>query len=121
MAEVNLNIHGRDYGIACDDGQESRVMEVGNYVDSRVRGIASAGAASNENHLLVLTALVLADEVRELKDNIQTVQSHAPAVPQAEPQVVYQGLAEDEEHKIIESIERLAVRIESVADRLKRA
>ena len=60
MAEVNLAIHGRSYGIACDDGQESRVMEVGRYVDARAREISQAGAAGNETHLMVLTALVLA-------------------------------------------------------------
>ena len=62
MAEVNLAIHGRAYDIACDDGQEQRVLEVGRYVDTRAREIAQAGAANNETHLLVLTALVLADE-----------------------------------------------------------
>lgn len=118
MAEVNLNIHGKSYGIACDDGQENRVVEVGEYVDNRARDIASAGAASNENHLLVLTALVLADEVKELRDSLTTVQANGSS--QQQP-VVQQGLSEDEERRIIQSIEQLANRIDSVASRLKAA
>ena len=55
MAELNLNIHGHTYGVACDDGQEERVYEVGEYVNQRATAIATAGAASNETHLLVLT------------------------------------------------------------------
>ena len=118
MAEVNLNIHGKAYGIACDDGQENRVIEVGQYVDNRARDIAAAGAASNENHLLVLTALVLADEIKELRDNIQTNMS---AVKQnAQPaNKDEQGLTETDERQIIESIEMLAERIDSVANRLR--
>ncbi len=115
MAEVNLNIHGKAYGIACDEGQENRVAEVGQYVDNRARDIASAGAASNENHLLVLTALVLADEVKELRDSLQNGQANNSAAPQ---QIVHEGLPEAEERKIIESIEQLATRINSVAERM---
>lgn len=118
MAEVSLNIHGKPYGIACDDGQEGRVREVGQYVDSRVRDIASAGAASNENHLLVLTALVLADEVKELRDNMRSAQANGNT-PRQPQQVVYEGLSEAEERRIVESIEQLAMRIDSVADRLR--
>lgn len=118
MAEVSLNIHGKAYGIACDDGQEGRVREVGQYVDTRVRDIATAGAASNENHLLVLTALVLADEVKELRENLRGAQANSN-VQQGSPQVVYEGLSETEERRIVESIEQLALRIDSVADRLR--
>ena len=117
MAEVNLSIHGKSYGIACDDGQENRVVEVGQYVDNRARDIASAGAASNENHLLVLTALVLADEVKELKDSLRGAQANG----NAPTQVVHEGLPEAEERQIIESIEQLASRIDGVAERLKSA
>lgn len=42
MAEVNLSIYGKSYGIACDDGQEDRVLELGGYVDARLREIATA-------------------------------------------------------------------------------
>lgn len=117
MAEVNLNINGKNYGIACDDGQEGRVIEVGQYVDSCAKDIAAAGAASNENHLLVLTALVLADQIKELRDSMQSGANHAPQ--QQAP--VYQGLRPEEEQTIVQSIENLAGRIESVASRMAKA
>ncbi len=114
MAEVSLNIHGKTYGIACDDGQENRVAEVGQYVDNRARDIASAGAASNENHLLVLTALVLADEIKDLRDSLQNAQANGNAA--ADPYTT--GLSSEEEAQIVQSIEQLATRIDSVAQRL---
>ena len=42
MAQVNVAIHGKVYGIACDDGQERRVQELAGYVDMRLREIAGA-------------------------------------------------------------------------------
>lgn len=54
MAEVTLEINGRNYGITCEDGQEQRVKDLGVYVDSRLKEITKAGAASNDMHLMVL-------------------------------------------------------------------
>lgn len=68
MSEVTLMIHGRTYGVGCDEGQEKRVRELGQYIDRRVKEIASAGGAATEAHLLALTALVLADELFEARE-----------------------------------------------------
>lgn len=107
MAEVSVAIHGKTYGIACDDGQEKRVQDLARYVDVRLREIAGAGAASNESHLLVLTALVMADEVFDMKSN-------GGAAP------VDERLSEDDEQMIVDAINHLAARIDSVADRLQK-
>ncbi len=69
MAEVNLSINGRSYPIMCDDGQEGRILQLASHIDERLQEISSSGAASSDNHLLVLTALILADEVFDLRDN----------------------------------------------------
>ena len=108
MAEVSVAIHGKAYGISCDDGQERRVLELAKYVDSRLREIASAGAASNESHLLVLTALVLADEIFDARTRPPATQTYNPD----------ERLSVDDEEMIVEAINHLAARIDSVADRL---
>jgi cell division protein ZapA len=115
MAEVNLAIHGRSYGIACDDGQELRVQEVGRYVDHRAREIAQAGAASNETHLMVLTALVLADEIKELQTMMKANKSAARKFADSAPQ----RISDADEKKICDAISSLSNRIDSVAKRLQ--
>lgn len=109
MAQVNVAIHGKVYGIACDDGQERRVQELAGYVDMRLREIAGAGAATNESHLLVLTALVLADEIFDTKANMV-----APAYAEDD------RFSEDDERVIVDAINHLAARIDSVAERLQK-
>lgn len=115
MGEINLTVHGKAYGIACDDGQEQRVSDLGQYVDSRLREIAGAGAASNESHLLVLTALVLADEVFELREALRHMVP-ANSVQQQAP--VNGNAAIEEEQRVYKAIEHMAGRIDSVAERL---
>jgi cell division protein ZapA len=114
MGEVSLAIHGKSYGVACDDGQEPRVAHLGKYVDARLREIAVAGAASNESHLLVLTAIVLADEIHELREAMRHMK---PVNGNAQPvqQVVQQGMSKEDEREIATAIEHLAARINSMA------
>lgn len=119
MADVNLNIHGKTYSVACDVGQERRVAELGKYVDARLREIAAAGAATNEPHLLVLTSLVLADEIYELRDLVAELRNRAPKVIHEQVEVE-QRVSEEDELEILAAIEQLANRIDTVAERLQK-
>lgn len=101
MPEVTLQINGRGYGIFCDEGQEDRILELATFIDSRLKDIAAAGAASAESHLLVLTSLVLADELFEAREQA------ASAL----------GGSVDEE-QAAQFIEHLAGKIEHLASRI---
>ncbi len=111
MAEINITINGRSYGIACDDGQERRVQELARYVDTRLKDIARAGAASNESHLLVLTSIILADEIADLK-------AAGIPVPQADPVGI--SMSEEDEEAITSAIDHLAARIDFIAGSLQK-
>lgn len=116
MAEISLNINGKSFGISCDDGQEQRVVQLGKYVDARLREIANSGAAATESHLLVLTALVLADEAFENREHATALYNQQMStLPPANDGT----LSAAEEQMIASAIDKLASRIESVAQRLQ--
>lgn len=118
MAEISITINGRNYGIACDDGQEKRVRELASYVDARLREIARAGAASNESHLLVLTSIILADEIAEARSGIH--QHAARTAAAAQPPISGVHMTEDDEEAIVSAIDLLAARIDSIAGHLQK-
>ena len=109
MAEVNISINGKQYGIACDDGQEQRVMDLANFVDSRLRQIAAAGAGTNDSHLLVLTSIVMADELFDMRDN-------AGSAPPSNLGGLH--ITEADEGQIISAIDQMANRIDAIAGSL---
>ncbi len=111
MAEVNLNINGRNYGIACDAGQEKRVKDLGYYIDQRIKEISRAGAASNDSHLLILTALMLADEIFDLREEMAEL---SEKVSDGE------GVRE-EDALMVRAIDHLAERIDLIAGRIAKA
>ncbi|NBX67293.1 MAG: cell division protein ZapA [Proteobacteria bacterium] len=79
MSKVNINVNNKSFTIACDDGQEPRVQQLGKYVDERFRELNQAGAAPNESYTLVLTALVIADDMFEAKDQAEKARMQAAA------------------------------------------
>lgn len=61
--------------MGCEDGQESRLIELGKMVDSRAREILNKIGPLPENSLLATLCVVLADEIRT--KNAQPVVSDA--------------------------------------------
>ena len=49
MAQVDVTINGRDYQIACDDGQEAHLVQLGEYVDRRVKELAKKACKTSQN------------------------------------------------------------------------
>lgn len=114
MAEITLKINHRGYSMSCDEGQEGRLTDLAAYVNSHLSNIATAGAASNESHLLVLTSLVLADEVFDMRDEVAALQEKLSS--RKDP--VSEGVSNEDEEKIVEAIDYLANKIERIAGRL---
>lgn len=65
MAQVNIYINGRNYEIACDDGEEDHVQELGKYVDEKVSNLIARMGQIGDTRLLVMTALLIADELSD--------------------------------------------------------
>ena len=126
MPEVNITIDGRYYAIQCDVGQETRVIELGKYVDARVKDMKSSGAGTQQaSQLMVLTSLVLADEIYELRNQLEqakyAINQPAPTPRETPKPIVYQGLEPQQSKEIADKIAKLAARVDTLAKRVKKA
>jgi cell division protein ZapA len=73
MSNVSLAIGGRSYTVNCDPGEEDHVAELGAMIDAKLSSLGQTG--QNETRNLLFAALLLADEVYELRAG------NAPAAP----------------------------------------
>lgn len=101
MASVNIDVGGRRYAVACRDGEEAHLRSVAAIVDKRARDAADALGSLTESRQLLFAALMLADDIKELRSG------NAPAEP-AGP-----------DPRLAEAAEALAERIEALAARLE--
>lgn len=119
MAQVTLSINGHSYAVACDDGQEERIRKLGEYLDSKVIGFARSLGPVGEPRLMLLGALVIADELADANDALRRQRAqrivdgheHGQTVPVEPDHAAVEAIAE--------GIENLAARIEAVAARLE--
>jgi len=111
MAQVSIRINGRSYDIACDDGQEDRIHALAGYVDERVKEISGAVGQIGEQRLLVMTSLLIADELGTVQDKLE---NGGGAVAEDG------SLSAAESDALAQNIESMAERIETLADRLNK-
>ncbi len=110
MAEVNITIANKQYSIACDEGQEQRVVDLAAYVDSRVKEIVAMGAGSNDSHLLVLNSIMMADELMDAQSgNANNNQAELNSL----------SITQEDEAAITNAIDQMAERINAIAGNLK--
>ncbi len=104
MAKVSVTINKRKYEIACDDGQEAHLVRLSQYVDRRVDELVAAVGQVGDARLLVMASLLVADELSEIYtelDNLRDDQrGRTPSL-------------------VASDLDRLAKRIENIAERLE--
>ncbi|MBU6269334.1 MAG: cell division protein ZapA [Sphingomonadales bacterium] len=66
MSNVDLSIGGRNYTVACAQGEEDHVAALGRLIDGKLADMPG-GQAHGETRSLLFAALLLADQVHELE------------------------------------------------------
>lgn len=103
MSNVPLTIGGRSYTISCQDGQESHIRRLGEVIEEKLSTLHPS-VRQNEPRTLLFTALLLADELHELRN--RAVAAPAPAAP-------------EEDLLTIPALEALANKLENLASSLE--
>jgi cell division protein ZapA len=67
MAQVSLQINGFGYMLGCGDGEEAHVLALAADLETRIDEIKAATGPSGEARLLLMAALMLADELHDLR------------------------------------------------------
>jgi cell division protein ZapA len=107
LGQVSITIRGRAYQIACDDGQEAHLARLGRYLDQRAEQLTAGGGTINDSLLLVMTALVVADELSDTLGELESIRTAGAQNARAEA-----------ENEAVLVLDQLTARIERIAARL---
>lgn len=100
MSNVTLTIGGRFYTVACAEGEEAHIEALGRAIDGKLATLPNMSSQS-EPRTLLFAALLLADELHELRSG------SAPAGDGRE------------DAQAAEALERVAEALEGLAERLE--
>ncbi len=109
MAQVSIQINGRDYLIACEDGEEKHLTFLADYVNRQVEGLVQSVGQVGEARLLLMASLLVADELTEASRELEELKHGAKIVGG----VAGEAMAPVDLAKLTERIEDIAARLES--------
>jgi cell division protein ZapA len=115
MLQVNIVVNGHAYSVACDEGEEDHLRELGTFVDSKVRDLVASVGQAGDARLILMAALVLADELAEALARVNSCEAELAALKLA---VAAERDAQTMNDRAAETLENAAQRIEAIAARL---
>lgn len=65
MGQVTVRINGRDYQMACEDGEEDHLVHLAEYINRHVNDLVDTVGQVGEARLLLMASLVIADELAD--------------------------------------------------------
>jgi cell division protein ZapA len=106
MANLDLSIGGRNFSVACAPGEEAHISALGQIIDAKVASMNGA-AGQGEARMMLFAALLLADELHELKHGKGPAPApEPPPAPPAPPQI---------DPAVAEKLEAIAISLENCA------
>jgi cell division protein ZapA len=116
MSQVNVTINGRQFRMACEDGQEDHLMELARELDIRIEGLRAKFGEIGDTRLTVMAAITLADELSEMGTRIKRLEEDLAATQGAQVAVADRNNAA--QAAVAATLTSAAERIESVSKRL---
>ena len=115
MPEVTVEVAGRSYRLGCGEGEEAHLTALAARVDGEAARLGGMGQLP-EGRLMLMSALMLADRLSEAEQAAAAAEARAAeAAREAERPDAF---GPEREAEIAASLEALAARIESLAERI---
>ena len=75
MGNVNIKFNGKDYLLACDDGQEENLKNLGKHIDKKFENIKKKLGNIGESKLMLINAIQIADDFFALNKKVKKSKS----------------------------------------------
>ena len=119
MSQVNVTINGRQFRMACEDGQEGHLRQLATDLDNRITALRGQFGEIGDARLTVMAALMVADELSETAKKIRRLEEELAALQDA--RVVAADRAQAAQAALVAAFNSAAERIEGMARKLNQA
>jgi cell division protein ZapA len=116
MPQVSVTINGRQFRMACEDGEEAHLQKLAADLDQRIGRLRARFGEIGDTRLTVMAALTLADELAETKEKLQRLEPEFAALQDAS--VVSADRAQTTQAAVAAALNAAAERIETITKRL---
>ncbi|WP_350335172.1 cell division protein ZapA [Coralliovum pocilloporae] len=111
MSQISVQINGKSYRMACDDGQEDHLVGLARKFDGYISQLKEVFGEIGDQRLTVMAGIMVTDELSEMQRQISGLEAELSALRDARTAVVERF----EGHE-----QRLADRVNDAAEQLER-
>jgi cell division protein ZapA len=118
MNHINVTINGRQYRMACEEGQETRLLRLAESLELRVENLRGKFGEIGDARLTVMAALTVADELADANHRIRALEEELAAL--RDVRVVAADRARATQSAVAAALNSAAERIEKTTQVLNR-
>jgi cell division protein ZapA len=118
MSQVSVTINGRQFRMACEDGQEGHLMKLARDLDARIENLRAKFGEIGDTRLTMMAALTMADELAETSQRLRRLEQEVAGLQEA--RVSAAERAKITQAAVAAALNASAERIETITRRLNR-
>jgi cell division protein ZapA len=118
MSHINVTINGRQYRMACEEGQEVRLLKLAESLETRIQSLRGKFGEIGDASLTVMAALTVCDELLDANNRIRGLEEELVAL--RDVRVVATDRARATQVAVASALNSAAERIEKTTQVLNR-
>ena len=80
MSHINVTLNGRQYRMACEEGQEVRLLKLAESLEARIDSLRGKFGEIGDARLTVMAALTVCDELLDANNRIRALEDELVAL-----------------------------------------
>jgi cell division protein ZapA len=116
VPEVNVEINGRKYRMACEEGQQGHLIGLAERFNSQVEGLKGSVGEIGDNRLTVMAGIAVLDELSEAERRIAALEAEIAELTSAGQEITEE--LETTEAAFARKLAEAARALENVAETL---
>jgi cell division protein ZapA len=116
MSQVSVTINGRQFRMACEDGQEGHLMNLARELDNRIGSLRTKFGEIGDTRLTVMAAITVADELSEAGLRIKRLEEELATLQNA--QIAMSDRDKAAQAAIAAALSKAAERVENITKAL---
>jgi cell division protein ZapA len=118
MSHINVTINGRQYRMACEEGQEVRLLKLAENLETRIQSLRGKFGEIGDARLTVMAALTVCDELVDTSQRIRSLEDEIAKL--RDVRVAAVDRARDTQAAVANALNAAAERIERTTQVLNR-
>ncbi|MAY60677.1 MAG: cell division protein ZapA [Rhizobiales bacterium] len=117
MAQVTVNIDGKAYRMACEEGQEEHLSDLAGRFDRYVSHLKSQFGEIGDLRLTVMSGIMVMDELHEVQSKLRGLEAEVETLKKTRDNAL--SKVEKTDSDLAHALQEVTGRIEAIAEKLK--